>query len=285
MTPKREPFATSLSRSWRLSNLSSKMQSTEERQVKSRDTDWEKVVKATNDAREWYNDAEEVWNLRLPAIAQIDAQLTLAQQSYDWLTEECETASQTLRESIDGYEGEWWTHDGWDRFNDARTISPALDDAIEAAWDSFRGSTDVDAFVDELQGHPWIQPTSEFGSNVRPAFESEYITPLHRAASWYEDVSNAISTVTGGTTNAEADDFYSRDEYTPRQRTLTVVAGSDIDELRDIFEKLQALVGDQSPTDITAIGLLPSDRELLEMPNWNDLSNAMTSVSSGLRQG
>jgi len=153
--------------------------------VKSRDTDWEDVVEATNDAQEWYDDAEEVWSLRLPALTRIDSQLTLAQQSYDWLTEECETASQTLRESIDDYEGEWWTHDGWDRFNDAQTTSPALDDAIETAWDR-SAETEFDAFVDELQEHPWIQPASEFGSNVRPAFESKYITPLRRAASWHE---------------------------------------------------------------------------------------------------
>ncbi|RKD87664.1 hypothetical protein [Halopiger aswanensis] len=232
--------------------------------VKSRDTDWEEVVEATNEAREWYDDAEEVWSLRLPALTRIDAQLTLAQQSYDWLTEECETASQTLRESIDGYEGEWWTHDGWDRFNDAQTTSPALDDAIETAWDSFQEETEINAFVDELQEHPWILPASEFGSNVRPAFESKYITPLRRAASWYEDVSNAVSTVTGGTTNTEADDFIRATNTLLDSEPLAVVAGSDIDELRDTFEELQTLVGDQSPTDITAIGVLPSDRESLD---------------------
>ncbi|MFA9418331.1 hypothetical protein [Natrinema sp. HArc-T2] len=232
--------------------------------VKSRDTDWEDVVEATNDAQEWYDDAGEVWSLRLPALTQIDAQLTLAQQSYDWLTEECETASQTLRESIDGYEGEWWTHDGWDRFNDAQTASPALDDAIETAWDSFQEETDVDVFVDELQEHSWIQPASEFGSNVRPAFESKYITPLHRAASWYEDVSNAVSTVTGGTTNAKADDFIRATNALLDSEPLAVVAGSDVEELRDTFEELRTLVGDQSPTDITAIGVLPSDRESLD---------------------
>jgi len=103
--------------------------------------------------------------------------------------------------------GRWWTHDGWDRFNDAQTTSPALDDAIETAWDSFQAETEFDAFVDELQEHPWIQPASEFGSNVRPAFESKYITPLRRAASWHEDISDAVSTVIGGTTHTEADGF------------------------------------------------------------------------------
>ncbi|AEH35604.1 hypothetical protein [Halopiger xanaduensis] len=232
--------------------------------VKSRDTDWEDVVEATNNAQDWYDDAEEVWSLRLPALTRIDSQLTLAQQSYDWLTEECEAASQTLRESIDGYEGEWWTHDGWDRFNDAQTTSPALDEAIETAWDSFRAETEIDAFVDGLQEHPWIRPASEFGSNVRPAFESEYITPLRRAASWYEDVSDAVSTVTGGTTNTEADDFIRATNTLLDSEPLAVVAGSDIEELRDTFEELQTLVGDQSPTDITAIGVLPSDRESLD---------------------
>jgi hypothetical protein len=246
--------------------LEAKQQSAIDRReaVKSRDTDWEDVVEATNDAQEWYDDADEVWSLRLPALTRIDSQLTLAQQSYDWLTEECETASQTLRESIDDYEGEWWTHDGWDRFNDAQTTSPALDDAIETAWDSFQAETEFDVFVDELQEHPWIQPASEFGSNVRPAFESEYITPLRRAASWHEDISDAISMVTGGTTNTEADDFIRATNTLLDREPLAVVAGSDIDELRDTFEELQTLVGDQSPTDITAIGILPSDRESLD---------------------
>ena len=205
-----------------------------------------------------------MWSLRLPALTRIDALLTLAQQSYDWLTEECETASQTLRESIDGYEGEWWTHDGWDRFNDAQTTSPALDDAIETAWDSFQAETGVDSLVNELQEHPWIQPASEFGSNVRPAFESEYITPLRRATSWYEDVSGAVSTVTGGTTSADADDFIRATNTLLDSEPLAVVAGSDVDELRETFGELQTLVGEQSPTDIGAIGVLPSDRESLD---------------------
>ncbi|QAY21830.1 hypothetical protein [Halorubrum ezzemoulense] len=232
--------------------------------VKSRDTDWKDVVEVTNDAQDWYDEAEEVWSLRLPALTRIDSQLTLAQQSYDWLTEECETASQTLRESINDYEGEWWTHDGWDRFNDAQTTSPALGDAIETAWDSFRAETEIDAFVDELQEHPWIRPASEFGSNVRPAFESEYITPLRRAASWHEDISDAVSTVIGGTTNTEADDFIRATNTLLDSEPLAVVAGSGIEELRGTFEELQTLVGDQSPTDITAIGVLPSDRESLD---------------------
>jgi hypothetical protein len=246
--------------------LEAKQQSAIDRReaVKSRDTDWKDIVEATNDDQDWYDDAEGVWSLRLPALTRIDSQLTLAQQSYDWLTEECETASQTLREGINGYEGEWWTHDGWDRFNDAQTTSPALDVAIEIAWDSFQEQTEVDALVDELQGHPWIQPASEFGSNVRPAFESEYITPLRRAASWYEDVSDAVSTVTSGTTNTEADDYIRATNTLLDSEPLGVVAGSGIEELRDTFEELQTLVGDQSPTDITAIGVLPSDRESLD---------------------
>ncbi|WP_323676882.1 hypothetical protein [Halorubellus sp. PRR65] len=232
--------------------------------VKSRDTDWGGVVEATTEAREWYEDAEEVWNLRLPAIVQIDAQLTLTQQSYDWLSEECEAASQTLRKNIDGFDGEWWTHDGWDRFNDVRTISPAVDDAIENAWDSFQDSTDIDALAGELQEHPWIRPSDEFESNVRPAFESEYITPLRRTVSWYEDVSEAVSTVTGGTMNADADDFIRAMNTLLDREPLDVVAGSDITELRDTFEELQTLVGDQSPANINMIGLLPSDRESLD---------------------
>ena len=232
--------------------------------VKSRDTEWQQVVEATNDAREWYDDAEEVWSLRLSALVQLDAQLTLAQQSFDWLTDECETASQTLRDSIAEYDDEWWTHDGWDRFNDARTVSPSLDDAIEDAWEAFQSSTDVDAFVRELDDHLWVRPPGDFESNVRPAFENEYITPLRRAASWYEDTSEAVTTVTGGTTGTEADDFIRATDTLNDTEPLHVAAGSEIDELRTMFDELQTIVGDQTPSEVTAVGLLPSDRESLD---------------------
>jgi hypothetical protein len=232
--------------------------------VKSRNTEWQRVVEATNDAQEWYEDAEEVWTFRLPALARLDAQLTLAQQSFDWLTDECETASRTLRDSIAEYGDEWWTHDGWDRFNDVRTVSPSLDDAIEDAWEAFRTSTDVDAFVRDLDDHPWIRPPSDFGSNVRPAFENEYITPLRRAASWYEDVSEAVTTVTGSTTGTGADDFIRATDTLVDTEPLHVVTGREIAELRDTFDELQAIVGDQPPSEITAVGLLPSDRKSLD---------------------
>jgi hypothetical protein len=232
--------------------------------VKSRDTEWQRVVEATNDAQEWYEDAEEVWNLRLPALVQLDAQLTLSQRTFDWLTDECETATRTLRDSIVEYDDEWWTHDGWDRFNDVRTVSPSLDDAIEDAWETFRTSTDVDAFVRELDEHTWIRPLSDFGSNVRPAFENEYVTPLRRAASWYEDLSEAVTTVTGGTTGTEADDFIRATDTLVDTEPLHVVTGREIAELRATFEKLQAIVGDQPPSEVTAVGLLPSDRESLD---------------------
>ncbi|AWB28448.1 hypothetical protein [Halococcoides cellulosivorans] len=245
--------------------------------VKSRDTDWKRVVEATNAAQEWYDDAKEVWNLRLPALVQLDAQLTLARQSFDWLTDECETASRTLRDTIAEYDDEWWTHDGWDRFNDARTVSPSLDDAIEHAWQAFRDSTDVDALVSELDDHPWIRPPSEFGSNVRPAFGNEYITPLRRAVSWYEDISGAIDTVTGGTTGTEADALIRATDTVVDTEPLRVVTSSGVSELRATFEQLQTVVGDQLPSNVIAIGVLPSDRgsldaELERLAERRDLS-------------
>jgi hypothetical protein len=232
--------------------------------VKSRDTDWKRVVKATNDAKEWYDDAKEVWNLRLPAIVQLDAQLTLVRQSYDWLTDECETVSRTLRDNIAEYDDEWWTHDGWDRFNDARTVSPSLGDAIEKAWQAFQNSTGVEKLVDELDDYPWIRPPSEFGSNVHPGFENEYITPLRRAVSWYEDISETVDTLTDSTTGTEADAFIRATDTLVDSEPLRVVTGSEISELRSTFEQLQKVVGDQLPSDVTVVGVLPSDRESLD---------------------
>jgi len=232
--------------------------------VQSRDTDWRRVVEATSDAQAWYEDAEDVWTLRLPALAQLDARLTLAGQSFDWLTDECETARRTLRDSVAEYDDEWWTHDGWDGFNDARAVSPSLDDAVEAAWEGFRASTDVDAFVRTLEEHPWVRPPTEFGSHVRPAFENEYVTPLRRAVSWYESVSAAVTTVTGDTTGTAADDFVRATDTLVDTDPLREVTGRDVDALRATFDELRAIVGDQPPSDVTAVGLLPSDRESLD---------------------
>ena len=231
--------------------------------VKSGDTDWQQTVEETNDAREWYEDATEVWNIRLPSLAQLDAQLVASEQSYDWLTEECQTAGQQLREGIGDYDGEWWTHDGWDRFNDAQTTSPSLDSAIEDAWNSYLETTGLAGLVDSLEAHSWIRPATELGSNIRPAFESEYITPLRRAATWYDDVSTAIATVVGGTTNRTADDFVRAGETLAETESLRDTAGG-VDELRTTFEELERIVGDRSPDEITAIGVVPPDRESLD---------------------
>jgi hypothetical protein len=232
--------------------------------VKSGDTEWHETVENTNDAREWYEDAKEVWNLRLVALAQLDAQLSLSQQSYHWLTDECETAGRKLRESVSDYDGEWWTHDGWDHFNDARTVSPSLADATEDAWDTFRESTGIDTLMDDLRGHSWIRPLSDFESNVRPAFEGEYIKPLYSTASWYNDVSESVNTVTGGTTNADEDDFIRATDRLMNTEPLRTVAGDGVSELQTTFDELQDIVGDRSPSEVTAIGLLPSDRDSLD---------------------
>ena len=231
--------------------------------VKSGDTDWQGTVEATNEARTWYEDVTEVWSLRLSALTRIDAQLVLVEQSYDWLTDGCETARKRLLEGLDDYDGEWWTHDGWDQFTDARTVSPRLDDSIEDAWESYQRSTGLDELVADLEAHPWVRPASEFGANVRPAFENEYITPLRRAAAWYEDVAEAVSIITGETIGTGADDFL-RAANTLIDADLLRVTAGEVDELRATFEELARTVGDRSPSEITAIGVVPPDRESLD---------------------
>lgn len=248
-----------------IETLEQRQQEANERRkaVKSGDTDWKATVEATNSAQEWYDDATEVWNLRLTALAQLDAQLVLAQQSYGWLTSECETASQTLRESIESYDGDWWTHDGWDRFNDARTVSPSLEGALEEAWAEFDESG-IAALVDELRDHLWLRPATEFESNIRPGFEAEYLTPLRRVTQWYDSLSGAVTTVVGGTTDSEADDFIRATNTLLDTSPLDAVAGDDVETLRATFGDLQEIVEDRDPSDVTAIGVLPADRDLVE---------------------
>ncbi|QCC47680.1 hypothetical protein [Halobellus limi] len=231
--------------------------------VKSGDTDWAETVENTSAAQEWYEDAKEVWDLRLPALAKLDTLLVLAEQPFGWLTDDCETASQALRDGIEAFDGEWWTHDGWDRFNDARTVSPSLEDTIEDSWETFENSG-IATLVDELRAHPWLRPATEFESNVRPAFENEYLTPLRRVTRWYDGLSEAVALVTGGTTDSEADDFVRATNTLVDREPLDAIATDDVTALQATFEDLCSIVGDREPSGVTAIGLLPADRDSVE---------------------
>ena len=257
-------------------------------EVKSRDTDWEEVVADTTEAQTWYDDATDIWNRRLSALTQLDARLTLANQPFSWLSEKAEAARQDLTQNIEDYDGAWWTHDGWDRFNDARTISPALDDILEDDWQSFQADTNIDSFVADLQASPWIKPSREFSSNIRPAFENEYIRPLHRVSSWYEDISAAVTTILGGTTENDAEDFIRATTAIDDLEPLAVVAGSEVAALRETFNDLVSIVGEQSPADITMIGVLPADQdsidaELERLVKEHDLSVERTDTGVMIR--
>jgi hypothetical protein len=257
-------------------------------EVKSRDTDWEEVVADTTEAQTWYDDATDIWNRRLSALTQLDARLTLANQSFSWLSEKAEAARQDLTQNIVDYNGAWWTHDGWDRFNDARTISPALDDILEDDWQSFQADTNIDSFVADLQASPWIKPSREFSSNIRPAFENEYIRPLHRVSSWYEDISAAVTTILGGTTENDAEDFIRATTAIDDLEPLAVIAGSEVAALRETFNDLVSIVGEQSPADITMIGVLPADQdsidaELERLVKEHDLSVERTDTGVMIR--
>ena len=58
--------------------------------------------------------------------------------------------------------------------------------------------------------------------------------------------------------------FHSSDKNSAKRGTLYQVTGKEISELQTTFGELQAIVGDQTPSEVTAVGLLPSDRESLD---------------------
>ncbi len=256
--------------------------------VQSRDTDWMQTVEATNAALEWYQSAQEIWTLRLPAIVRLDSQLVIAQQSYDWVSDECDQAVRKIKKRLGEFNGQWWTHDGWSRLNDAIAVSPAIHSEITAAWSEFQESTGIELLVDEISENDWVLPASQLGSNVRPAFESTYITPLHRTISWYNNISGAVDTVTGGTTNTDADDFIRATNTIRNTQRLEELTGKDLDELRTLFDELRDTVGDRSPTDVAAVALLPFDRssidaELERLAKQYDLSIERTETGVVVR--
>jgi hypothetical protein len=232
--------------------------------VKSGDTDWQAVVDGTNEAQDWLEQVVDLWNTRLPDLVRLDGQMALVEQSFEWLDEECATAAANLRESLVAFEGAWWTNDGWNQFSDARLVSPALDDAITDAWAAFQRKTDIEALMTDLDGHPWVRPLDEFESNVRSGFVGRYVTPLRRAASWYERVSTAVSIVTGSATGTDADDVVRATNALVDTAPLGVVAEDEPDGLRERLAELNNIIGDTTPEEVTAIGVVPDDRESIE---------------------
>ncbi|WP_252697945.1 hypothetical protein [Natronosalvus vescus] len=232
--------------------------------VKSRDTDWEQTVEATNTAREWYEEVAEVWELRLPALVQLDAQLVVSQQSFEWLTDECETASQQLRDELRQFDDTWWTHDGWDRFNDVQTLSPSIDGALESAWSDFQAATDVDSLVADLREHEWVRSVGQYEANIRPAFQNQYLAPLQATVDWFETISDALDTVTSGLTTTDVGDVIRATSSITDTRPLLEVTGCEVSELQPLFEDLQTIVGERSLSEVTMIGVLPSDRASID---------------------
>lgn len=232
--------------------------------VRDGDTDWESVIEETTDAQAWAEDVRDVWGDRLSALLRLDALLTVTQQPFDWLTEDCETAATELRDALNGYGGAWWTHDGWDAFNDATAVTPAIDDAVAEAWTDFEGASGIASLVADLEASPWVRPPNELPSWVRPGFESEYVTPLERARSWYETVSEAVETIVDEPTTTDADEYVTATDAVVDAGTLESEAGQDVAALTATYETMDDVVGDRTPDDVVAVGVVPSDREFIE---------------------
>lgn len=232
-------------------------------EVRVHDPDWQALVDETNTAQETYQEVTDVWNDRLTNLTQIDAQLTLIEQSYDWLSSECETAGENLRDQIVAFDGNWWTEDGWSQFPTETDSSSSIDDAIGTAWNEFQTTAEIDTLAQELQAHQWVKPIGSLGSSVRPAFESRYIRPLSRALSWYNTLSDAVNTVTGSAVGTSSDMFIQTTQSLNSTEQLREAAEADVDTLRTIFDELNSVVGDTEPEDVQAIGVMPSDRDTL----------------------
>lgn len=232
--------------------------------ARSGDADWRATVENTVAAEAWCDEVETAWRRRAPELARLDSLLTLSGGPFEWLTEDCEKAVDALCRSLNAYDGAWWRRDGRDGLADARTVSPSLDGTVERAWEDFEASTSVDTLADDLEDHAWVRPASELPPGVRPAFESRYVTPLRRAAEWYDDVSAALETALGAPTDTTVDEFVRATETLANTVSLAEAAGAGVDESRARFEELRGVVGERSPEDVRAIGLLPADRESID---------------------
>lgn len=233
--------------------------------VTSVDTeDLEEMIEATETHADILTMAETHWDERLPFLLQLEGLTRPELREVEWLGQSVNNQLETLTDQVEtASETNWWTDDGWTTFvGDLDARQPALT-ALEEAWGDQQAQTAVDSLQSDLEGHSWLVEPTEL-TMVMDGFMATYLNPLRTFQTTAEHITNTLE----GLTDPEPG---SRDTS-----TLTTILGrldgqldwealstETVEKRREQLSTVDRLVDGKPPSDLTGIGLLPDDDDVL----------------------
>jgi hypothetical protein len=182
-------------------------------------------------------------------------QLVVGNREFEWIDEEAQSLVAEQRDALHGFDGSWWTTDGWKVL--AGQTATECSTELQRSWNEHVDKHGLAAFVERLEEHPWVVPATELPSSVHVAFERAYITPLRELRRWYETVDEAVTALDSD----DEDTLVSVADDIAGVQPRTDATEDDADVLESKLDRLSAIVGDRTPDDVDQIGVLPDDRQ------------------------
>jgi hypothetical protein len=225
----------------------------------------EEMIEAAENHDDILTMAETHWDERLPFFLQLEGLTRPELREVEWLGEDVHDQLQALTEQVEtASETDWWTDDGWTAFVgvlDAR--QPALT-ALEEAWGDQQAKTAVDSLQADLEGHPWLQQPRDLPTTVRDGFRVAYLDPLRTFRTTVEHITTVVEDLT--------DPEPSTNDKSALTTTLGRLDGrldwdalstETVEQRREQLAKVDRLVDGKEPGDLTEIGLLQADADVL----------------------
>lgn len=240
--------------------LSGRIDATDERLtvIKSQGDDLGEAIEQTNQAREWYDEVVDVWNRRLTSLYQFDLQLAAGDSRFGWVNQDVLSTVEAQRETLETFDGDWWTTDGWNVLISETETGLAAE--IQASWETFVDEQGLAEFTDRIGDHPWIIPSTDLPAHVLNGFERTYITPIREVQHWYNDIRETVAVLDSD----NADTLVSATNQIVDRDSLSETTDCKMEELESRLDRLTRLVDDHTPDDIDQIGVLPEDRQAID---------------------
>jgi hypothetical protein len=240
--------------------LSERRDETDERLriIKNQDEGLLSAIEETKQEQKWFDDVTETWELRQPTLRQWDAELTLGDSRFDWLDDSAATTMDARRDQIAGFEGTWWTADGWSQL--VEELDGDATSELERAWEAYTDRHGLHALVEDIKSNDWIRPPADRPASVHRGFERTYVTPLQNVEDWYDSIDTAIQVLLSD----EEADFERITSDISTLDTLDEAVDVPLNDLRDRLDALTAVVGDRDPEEVDTVGVIPDDRQAID---------------------
>ncbi len=217
------------------------------------------AIEQTNDVQVWFDEVQDVWHRRLGSLYRFDAQLTVSDDRFEWIDAETLSEVATQREVLRNFEGSWWTTDGWKNLI-GDTVT-GLNKEFERSWNTYAERQGLTGLIERIDDHSWIIPATKLPTGVQVALEREYITPLRELQQWYETIDGVISVLS-------SDDEDALVAATNEIVSAESLAGGDKHEIKELesrLARLTAIVGNRTPDEVDQLGVIPDDRQGIDL--------------------